>query len=69
MLPSIKDYEYLIWYDSWSHPDDKSLAATDPHHKHIHPNIKHNRIPAPNLSFYQPNLIFLINEIIQQFLY
>jgi hypothetical protein len=33
------------------------------HHKHIPPNIKRNRIPAPDLSFESPNLPFLIGEI------
>ncbi len=58
-----RETEKLYWYDSWSHPDDPTLAATDPHHKHVHPNIKHNRIPAPNLSFTKPNPPFLIEEI------
>jgi len=53
----------LYWYDSQSHPDDSSLASTDPHHKHIPPDIKHHRVPAPGLSFHQPNLPFLIDEI------
>jgi hypothetical protein len=39
--------------------------STHPHHKHIPPNIKHNRIPAPGLSFDQPNLPLLIAEIEQ----
>jgi hypothetical protein len=34
-----------------------------PHHKHVPPDIKHNRIPAPNLSFERPNLPVLIAEI------
>ncbi|CAN2041118.1 hypothetical protein GMMP15_20019 [Candidatus Magnetomoraceae bacterium gMMP-15] len=34
-----------------------------PYHKHILPNIKSNRIPAPLLSFMQPNLPVLIQEI------
>lgn len=53
----------LYWYDSWPHPNDSTLAATFPHHKHIPPNIKHHRVPAPELSFTQPNLPFLIAEI------
>lgn len=53
----------LYWYDSQAHPDEPSLAATHPHHKHVPPDIKHNRIPAPGLSFEQPNLPFLIREI------
>ncbi len=53
----------LYWYDSQPHPNDPSLASTHPHHKHIPPDIKHNRIPAPGLSFIKPNLDILIHEI------
>jgi hypothetical protein len=53
------------WYDSFPHPNDPSLAATDPHHKHIPPDIKNHRLPAPELSFTRPNLSFLIREIEQ----
>jgi len=62
-----KDDERQYWYDSQEHPDDPSLASTHPHHKHIPPDIKHHRIPAPNLSFINPNLSFLIKEIDEQF--
>lgn len=55
--------EKLYWYDSWPHPNDPSLASTYPHHKHIPPDIKHHRVPAPGLSFTRPNLPFLIEEI------
>ncbi|RLC90435.1 MAG: hypothetical protein DRI37_01465 [Chloroflexi bacterium] len=55
----------LYWYDSQSHPDDPTLASTHPHHKHIPPDIKHHRVPAPGLSFTKPNLPFLIREIEQ----
>jgi hypothetical protein len=54
--------EKLWWYDPWPHPE-KSLANTHPHHKHIGPDIKHNRISAPGLSFERPNLPLLIREI------
>ena len=57
--------EKLYWYDSFPHPNDPALAATDPHHKHVPPDIKHHRIPAPDLSFTRPNLPFLIREIEQ----
>ncbi len=57
--------EKLLWYDSQPHPHDESLQSTHPHHKHIPPNIKHNRIPAENMSFTQPNLPALIREIEQ----
>ncbi|MEA3396992.1 MAG: DUF6516 family protein [Chloroflexota bacterium] len=55
--------EKLYWYDPQPHPDDPTLASTYPHHKHIPPDIKHNRVPAPDLSFTQPNLPLLIEEI------
>ncbi len=70
---NVKQYGYevwsgndkLYWYDSQPHPADPSLASTHPHHRHIPPDIKHHRIAAPGLSFIQPNLPFLIQEIEQ----
>lgn len=53
----------IAWYDPQPHPNDPTLASTHPHHKHVPPDIKHNRIPAPGLSFEQPNLPLLIREI------
>lgn len=69
----IEDYGYEIWqkgekiswYDSQPHPNDPALAENHPHHKHIPPDIKHHRIPAPHLSFIQPNFPVLIREIEQ----
>ncbi|PDV99895.1 toxin-antitoxin system TumE family protein [Candidatus Chloroploca asiatica] len=55
--------EKLYWYDPQPHPNDMSLKSTHPHHKHIPPDIKHNRVPAPGLSFTNPNLPLLIQEI------
>lgn len=55
--------ERLFWYDDFPHPNDPALASTHPHHKHIPPDIKHNRIPAPDVSFSKPNLPTLIHEI------
>lgn len=43
--------------------NDPALQITHPHHKHIPPDIKHNRAPAPEMSFNQPNLPALIREI------
>lgn len=57
--------EKLYWYDSQPHPTDPVLASTHPHHKHIPPDIKHNRIPAPGFAFTEPNLPRLIEEIEQ----
>lgn len=55
--------EKIAWYDSQPHPNDPTLASSHPHHKHVHPNIKRNRIPAPQIGFSQPNLPILIQEI------
>ena len=55
--------EKLYWYDDFPHPQDPSLASTFPHHKHIPPEMKRNRIPAPSISFTSPNLPALIQEI------
>lgn len=70
-LPSTKEYcrasyenkQKEYWYDSFPHPHDPNLAITHPHHKHIHPDIKHNRVPAFGLTFTAPNLAFLIEEV------
>jgi hypothetical protein len=63
-----RDQEKIYCYDPQPHPHIPALASTHPHHKHIPPDIKHNRIPAPGLSFAQPNLPFLIQEIIDNLL-
>jgi len=55
--------EKLFWYDSQPHPGEPALASTHPHHKHVPPDLKHNRVPAPGLTFNAPNLPFLIQEI------
>lgn len=58
--------EKLYWYDSQPHPGDAVLAETDPHHMHVAPDMKHHRVPAPELSFTAPNLPFLIRQIIRE---
>lgn len=55
--------EKLWWYDPQPHPNVPTLQSTHPHHKHIPPDIKHNRIPAPKMSFERPNLTELIREV------
>ena len=55
--------ERLYWYDPQPHPGDPGLASTNPHHKHIPPNIRRNRVPATGLSFDDPNLPHLIEEV------
>ncbi len=71
-LPAVIDWygyevwrgeEKLYWYDSQPHPDDLTLQSSHPHHKHIPPDAKHNRIPAPEMSFTRPNLPVLIQEV------
>jgi Family of unknown function (DUF6516) len=57
------DMDKLFWYDSQPHPNEPSLQSTHPHHKHVPPDIKHNRIPAPKMSFTAPNLPKLITEV------
>lgn len=63
-----KKHKIQYWYDSQEHPNDPSLQSTHPHHKHVEPDIKHNRIPVTELSFNQPNLPFLIEEISKKLL-
>jgi hypothetical protein len=53
----------LYWYDSQPHPNDPSLQSSHPHHKHIPPDMKHHRVPAPTMHFTQPNIPALIQEI------
>ncbi len=55
--------ERLYWYDDFPHPEDRSLASTFPHHKHVPPDIRRHRIPAPGLSFERPNLPAILQEI------
>ncbi len=57
--------ERIWWYDPTEHPGDVALHSSYPHHKHIPPDIKHHRIPAPELSFTHPNLPVLIEQIEQ----
>jgi hypothetical protein len=58
-----KGSEKLYWYDSQPHPDEQNLKSSYPHHKHVPPDMKHHRIPAPLMSFSSPNLPELIREI------
>lgn len=55
--------EKIAWYDPFEHPHIPELASTYPHHKHVLPDLKHNRVPAPGISFEQPNLPTLIEAI------
>ena len=55
--------ERLYWYDDFPHPNDPNLVSTFPHHKHVPPDMKHNRISTPEISFNRPNFPVLIQEI------
>ena len=59
--------ERIAWYDPFEHPHIPELAATHPHHKHVLPDMKHNRAPAPGISFEKPNLPHLIEQIERDF--
>ena len=68
----ILDYSYVVfrgeerirWYDPQPHPENPELASTFPHHLHEPPDLKHNRKPAPGISFQSPNLSTLIADCI-----
>jgi hypothetical protein len=55
--------EQLFWYDTQPHPADAALRATHPHHKHLPPDLRNNRVVAPNLIFHRPNMHWLIQEV------
>ncbi len=63
-----RDQDTLYWYDPQPHPENLALKVSFPHHKHVPPNAKRNRIPAPELSFEHPNLDFLVEEIKRELL-
>ncbi|HAO22980.1 MAG: hypothetical protein BWK80_29845 [Desulfobacteraceae bacterium IS3] len=52
----------IRWYDPQPHPENTDLARTFPHHFHEEPDIKHNRKPAPGISFTALNLPALISD-------
>lgn len=58
-----RDQERVRWYDPQPHPEIPTLASTLPHHFHVPPDIKHNRLPAEGISFTEPNLPTLVDEI------
>ena len=60
----LRDTERVRWYDPQPHPELLELAPTFPHHRHEPPDIKHNRRPAPGISFTAPNLPTLVADCI-----
>lgn len=69
----ISDYSYTVfqgaericWYDPQPHSEVPALQSTFPHHRHEPPDIKHNRRPAPGISFTSPNLATLIADCVE----
>ena len=59
-LRTPEDYELFLYTLTERFP---SVRRSTSHHKHVPPDIKHNRIPAPEMSFTRPNLPVLIQEI------
>ena len=55
--------EKVCWYDPWEHPEDPALAGTFPHHRHLPPNLREHRVPAPGISFTSPNLDTVLNDL------
>ena len=55
--------EKVRWYGHWEHPEIPELTATFPHHKHLPPTLRLNRVPAPGLCFDAPNLPFVLEEV------
>jgi hypothetical protein len=61
--------EKICWYDSWEHPEIPTLATTFQHHKHIQPNLRDNRVPAPGISFASPNLNAVLEDMRRDWLH
>jgi hypothetical protein len=55
--------EKICWYDSWEHPEISTLSSTFPHHKHLPPNLRDHRLPAPGISFEAPNLDIVLEDV------
>jgi hypothetical protein len=58
-----REGEKVCWYDAWEHPEIPALASTFPHHKHVLPNLRDNRVPAPGIGFDAPNLDVVLADI------
>ena len=58
-----REEEKVCWYDPWEHPEIPGLAATFPHHKHVLPNLREHRVPAPGIGFASPNLDVVLEDV------
>ena len=55
--------EKVCWYGEWEHPEIPALASTFPHHKHVPPNLRDNRVPAPGIRFDAANLDVVLQDV------
>jgi uncharacterized protein DUF6516 len=55
--------EKICWFDAWEHPEIPELAFTFPHHKHILPDLRNHRVPAPGISFEGSNLDVVLEDV------
>lgn len=60
--------EKVCWYDAWEHPEIPALASTFPHHKHLPPDLRNNRVPAAGIRFDSPNLDVVLEDVRQSWL-
>ena len=58
-----REGEKIGWYDAWPHPEIAELAATFPHHKHVPPDLRNHRVPAPGVGFAAPNLDVVLEDV------
>lgn len=58
-----RGHEKICWYDPWEHPEEPSLAATFPHHRHLPPDLREHRAPASGISFHSPNLDVVLDDV------
>jgi hypothetical protein len=63
-----RDGAKVCWYDAWEHPEIPALASTFPHHKHLPPDLRNNRVPAPGIPFDAPNLDVVMKNVRQHWL-
>ncbi len=61
MKPPREEYEAMIYRvaELSKHIEYSDMVLIP---KHVPPDMKHHRIPAPDISFKESNLLFLIKE-------
>ncbi len=60
-----REGEKVCWYDPWEHPEIAALESTFPHHKHVPPNLREHRVPAPGITFQSPNLDVVLENALR----